>query len=410
VAARLLLDAGSMRDPRGMEGIAQLTADLLDEGTGDHSALELAEAIDALGASFGCNAGPDHSDLIINVLARNFDAAMGLLAEILRRPTFDQRELDRVRQEQLSRILQAQDNPGRQADRQFLSVLYGEHPYGHHVDGLQEAVAAADRDTVLGFYGGHYGPGSATLIVTGSVDPAEAATIVTRHLGDWQGSAPTAAVADPSEGETETTIYLFDKPGAPQSELRVGHLAMPRNDQDWIPAQVLNAILGGKFTSRINLNLREEHGFTYGARSAFDGRRFKGSFSVSSAVNAPSTAAAVREVLKELQRIRQEPVDTAELDDTRSYLNGVFPLKFETARDLVMRLTTLELYDLPRDSFESYTDQVSAVTRDDLLRVAQRLIRPDAARIVVVGPAAAIEAELAAIAPVKRLDRQQRQG
>jgi zinc protease len=407
VGVTALVDAGSARDPIGREGLAALTASLLDEGTTRHGSIELAEALDALGSGLSSAADLDSSWLEIVALERNFAPTFSLLAEVLTEASFPAREFERLRQEQLAQVIEDRAHPDAVADDVIEKLLYGSHPYAHPLNGREESLAAISRDDVAGFAAAQLRPATTTLIVVGDVDPDRALGEIEQRIGSWQAPRETPPPV-PAPGRPSAPggrrIYLVDRKGSTQSELRLGNLSLPRKSADWIAAEVMNVIFGGKFTSRINLNLRERHGYTYGARSGFAGRRAAGPFEIATAVDNDATAPALAELYGEIDRIRQEPVSPAELDETKSYLKGLFPLTVETSSELLDRLAEIELYALDDDTFDTYRERLSAVSAADVLRVARAEVRPEDMIVVIVGEAAAVRASLEAMGQVTLLD------
>ncbi len=393
----LQIRGGGWEVPAEKAGLATLTADLLDEGTKTLSALDVAEAIEGLGAGLSSMAGRDATSLRMGVIRRNFESALGLFAEVLIEPAFAQDELDRVRAEQLTRILQGQAEPRIRADETLAVSLYGDRfPYGTPVPGTESTVSGLSRDDVLAYYRARYRPGNATLIVTGDVDREELEPLLEDALGSWHGaSLPDTPYPDPSATD-HTTVTLVDKPGAPQSEIRIGRLTTDRGSEDYFDLTVLNTVLGGSFTSRLNMKLREEKGFTYGARSSFALRRRVGPFVAGAAVHTAVTDAAVTEFLSEIRRIVHEPVDVDELERAKNYVALRLPQGFETAADLSARISELVLYDLPLDYFNGYVDAVLGVDAAAVQAAARKYLDGGLA-IVVVGDREAVEEPLRAL-------------
>lgn len=378
-------------------GLAAFTSDLLDEGTETRSALEIAEALERLGAGWASMAGRDASTVRMGVVRPRFEEALEVFGEVLTRPTFPAAEVDRVRTEQLTRILQGNAEPRVLADEALARVLYGDvHPYGQPVLGTRDTVEGLTREDALAFYESRYRPGHATLIVTGDVTRESIEPLLEATLRGWRGGGlPEVRHAEPAPAIT-TTIYLVDRPGAPQSEVRVGRLSTDRRTPDYFPLTVLNTVLGGSFTSRLNMRLREEKGFTYGARSSFALRRRIGPFVAGAAVHTPVTGGAVVEFLEEIRRLTEAPVPAAELVRAKNYVALRLPQGFETAADLSTRLSELVLNDLPMDYYDGYVDAVLAVTAEDVLAAARRYLA-GGLTVVVVGDRAAVEEPLRAL-------------
>jgi zinc protease len=405
VSMRALVRSGADHDTQQTAGRASIVADLLDEGAGTRDAIQLAEDLGLLGATMGTGADWDASYISCDVLSRNTEPASAILGDVTARATLPADGLERVRVERVNEILQQRDEPASIAGKRFSNLLYGSGAYGNSVVGNAESVGALTHDDVRAFYQQHYIPNHSAVIVTGDVDTARALELVERTLGSWQrGPEPPRPTIAPQPND-RSTIYVIDRPQAVQSEIRVGHLGVPRSCEDYFAVSVMNAILGGVFNSRINLNLRERHGYTYGARSTFAFRRQAGPFVVAAPVRNEVTRESVHEVLEELRRIRTGHVEDHELNDTKNYLMGVFPATVQTASDVAGRLVDMELYGLPEDYFDRYRENIAAVTKDEITRVATKYIDPDRALIVIVGNASEIREPLGTLGyPVHELE------
>ncbi|HET8775077.1 MAG TPA: pitrilysin family protein [Thermoanaerobaculia bacterium] len=402
---RTLIRSGADHDTHATAGLASITADLLDEGAGQRDGIQLAEELGLLGAALGTGADWDASYVSADVLARNGEAALEIVADVASRATLPEDGLERVRTERLTELLQQRDEPGAIAGRRFSNLLYGTGAYGNSISGNTDSVARITAESVRAFYARHYVPNNSAVVVSGDIDPAHAVELVTRALGDWtRGTEPPRPVVQPRPIDA-SRVYVVDRPQAVQSEIRVGHLGVPRSCEDYFPLSVMNAILGGVFNSRINLNLRERHGYTYGARSQFAFRRHAGPFVVAAPVRNEVTLQSVSEVLSELRRIRTGDLEDHELDEVKSYLMGVFPATVQTASDIASRLVDMELYGLPEDYFDRYRETIANVMKEDIERVAQKYLDPDRVLIVIVGNAKEIREPLGTLGmPVHELD------
>lgn len=405
VSMRALVKSGADRDDPNTAGLASVTADLLDEGAGTRDAIRLAEDIGLLGASLGTGADWDASYISLDVLSRNSEPASAIFGDVAARATLPEDGLERVRAERLNDLLQQRNEPAAIAGKRFASLLYGTGVYGNTVSGNPESVGRITLDDVRRFYSGHYIPNNSSVVISGDIDAKEAVELVTRAFGAWaRGSEPPRPELSPKPIES-SRIYVIDRPQAVQSEIRVGHIGVPRSCEDYFPLSVMNAIFGGVFNSRINLNLRERHGYTYGARSQFAFRRQAGPFVVAAPVRNEVTRESVTEMIAELRRIRTGDVEDRELDDTKNYLIGVFPALVQTASDIASRLVDMELYGLPEDYFDRYRENIANVSRDDIAHVAQKYIDPDRLLIVIVGNASQIREPLGNLGlPVRELD------
>jgi predicted Zn-dependent peptidase len=401
----LVLPAGGENDPPGQAGLGSLTAGLLDEGTAHRGALEIATAAEHLGGYLASGVDWDVGYVVAGALARHWRQGLELLAEVATSPTFPAPEIERLRRQRLAEILRRAQDPGYLADRGLQRAVYEGTRYAEPLIGTKASLTGFDAAAIRSFYARHYDFGRATLIAVGELDPAAllatCAAVFGESRGDREGGeSPPPIVPRPL---ATTSVFLVDRPGAAQTEICLGHAGLPRTHPEWATTTVLNSILGGKFTSRINLNLRERYGFTYGASSRFLGRRGPGPFAVTAAVATGSAGRAVHEVLGELRRIRAEPVAAEELAETKSYIGGVFPYTLQTIDDLAKRLDTLATYDLPDDYFDRYLERVGGVTAEDVLAAAQRFLDPDHLAIVAVGPTRELEPQLADLGPIVNL-------
>ncbi|MFP5245651.1 MAG: M16 family metallopeptidase, partial [Thermoanaerobaculia bacterium] len=397
--------SGADHDSAQTAGLASIVADLLDEGAGSRDAIQIAEDIGLLGGALGTGADWDASYISLDVLSRNAEPSLAIFGDVTARATLPPDGLERVRAERLNEILQQRNEPAAIAGKRFANLLYGSGAYGNSVSGNAESVARITIDDVRRFYQQHYIPNHSSVVVSGDVDPQQAIDLVTRVLGDWQpGPEPPRPTVTPKPIDS-SRIYVVDRPQAVQSEIRVGHIGVARSTEDYFALSVMNAIFGGVFNSRINLNLRERHGYTYGARSQFAFRRQAGPFVVAAPVRNEVTRESVSEMLSELRRIRTGDLEDRELDDTKSYLMGVFPATVQTASDIAARLVDMELYGLPEDYFDRYRENIAAVTKDDITRVANKYLDPDRVLIVIVGNAKQIREPIGTLGfPVHELD------
>lgn len=405
VSLRVLVRSGADHDTPELAGLAALTADLLDEGAGTRDAIQLAEDIGILGGTMGTGADWDATYISVDVLSRNTTAAANILADVAVRPTFPADGLERVRAERLTEILQQRDEPGSIAGKRFANLLYGSGVYGNSVIGNAGTVGKLTLEHVASHYRQHYVPNNSSVVVSGDIAPNQAIDLVTSLFGDWQrGDEPPTPSVTPHSYES-SRIFLIDRPQAVQSEIRIGHLGVARSVEDYFGIAVMNAILGGVFNSRINLNLREKHGYTYGARSTFAFRRHAGPFVVAAPVRNEVTREAVTEVFNELRRIRSGDIETRELEDTKNYLMGVFPATVQSSSEIAGRLVDMELYRLAEDYFDRYRENIAAIDAAEITRVANKYIDPDRSIVVIVGNAAHVREPLGGLGlPLHEMD------
>jgi zinc protease len=398
VTVILVADAGAMAEPEGRDGAASLTARALLEGTARSAANELQERLERLGAAVSADADWDTATVSLTVLRPQLERALAMFAEIALEPAFPEREIARLKAERLAEILQLRAEPRGLADEMLARVVYsGASRYSRPEGGGPETVGSLLPVDLRAFHAARFRPGGCTLIIAGDVTTADGVVLAERWLGNWAAGAPSDARVSDAPARRARALHLVDKADAPQSELRLGHVGLPRRHPDYFPVLLMNAVLGGLFSSRINLNLRERHAYTYGAFSGFDWRRGAGPFLVSTAVQSEVTGAAAREILQEIDAMLAQPIARDELELATSYLAGVFPIKYETTDAVARALAALVVFGLPVDYFDRYRDHVRAVTAEDVLAAAQQHLHPDALQLVVVGSALAVRTDLEAL-------------
>lgn len=396
VTAILVIDAGATTEPRGKEGVADIVSRALTEGTESRSADELITALERLGTSISASADWESSILKMTVMSPNLPDALDLMAEMATKPRFDAASVERIRAERLSEIIQTRSEPSVLADEMLNAELYGDGSrYGTPLGGSEQSVSRITVDDVREYHRGKFNASTGTLILAGDIDKRLARELAGRSFGSWLDSGnPPDARHSTTTGKKPRQIRVVDRSGAQQSELRMGHIGIPRSVPQYFDIVVMNAVLGGLFSSRINLNLREAHGYTYGASSYFDWRRDAGPFVISSAVQSEVTGAAIAEVMKEIHRIQSEPIAEEELSLATSYLSGVFPIRYETADAVASGLASLVIFGLPDDYFSSYRPNILGVTTDRVQRAAQAFLRSDELSIVVAGNPTLVTAQL----------------
>jgi predicted Zn-dependent peptidase len=411
ITVAAVVDAGAVCDPGGREGLAELAAKLLLEGTTSSEGAELIDRFESLGASVDATADWDSAAVTMTATTENLAPAFQILAEVLRTPAFREREVERLKAERLAELLQLRTEPRGLADELFSRFVYEPASrFAQPEGGDEESVKAIGRNDVRSFFETRYVPAATTLIVVGDITARAAEDLVVATLGAWAGASPRRVVASDRPAQRAPGVHIVTKPDAPQSELRIGQVGVPRNHADYFAIVVMNAVLGGLFNSRINLNLREAHGYTYGAFSGFDWRRQAGPFAVSTAVKSEVTDAAAREVLLEVERMRTAPIEEEELSLATSYLDGVFPIRYETTAAIAAALANLMVYELPDNYFDRYREHVRAVTREHVLAAAKTHLRPNDFQMVVVGDPSTVRAPLEALGfgPVRVYDAQGR--
>jgi zinc protease len=399
VAVNVMFRSGSDTDG-ALAGLGSSTADMLDEGAGTRGPLQMAEDLEQLGADLWLGCGRDGSQLSLQVPRKTFEEALALAADVLLRPRLDADDWARVKHDRLTSLQQRRDQAEAVASIVSDRVLFGEaHPYGRSSEGLERTVERIGIDDVRRFHATHYRPNNAALVVAGDFDEATLPAQLEAALGGWQpGALPTPVPATPlPNGGKLPRLVLVDRPAAPQSVVRIISPGTDRLSPDRPALSMLNAVLGGSFTSRLNFNLREQKGYTYGAGSSFSFLRRPGSFSARAAVFTEVTAAAVTEFLVELRAVRERPFTDDERTKARAMLLDRVAEGLATSGGIAANFAELALYGLPLDEPERFIAALERVTADDLLRLAQKYVDPDGSCITIVGDRAAIEPGLRAI-------------
>jgi predicted Zn-dependent peptidase len=397
----LQVEGGSAADAPTSEGLAALVADMVDEGTGNLSAIEVSDALARIGGEYDVDVAADATVFSLTTLARFAERGASLLASLVARPSLRESDFERVRQLRLDRLRQLKDIPPAVAERAFLRLMYGSHPYGHLPIGSEDALRRLTLADVAQMHRERYRPGAATLVVTGALSAPDLIATVEQAFGDWADSGVSCADRNDamSAFPTAPRLAVVPREGAAQSELRIGHLSTSRNTPDYAALLVMNALLGGQFVSRVNLKLREEKGYTYGARTGFDWHRGLSPFSLQASVHTASTADAIKDALGELEGIRgSRPATERELTLARASLTRGYPRNFETAQQVARSVAQLALYDLPDTYFAEFIPKVNAVTADQVSSVAARYLDPARLTTLVVGDHAVIRESLQTLA------------
>jgi predicted Zn-dependent peptidase len=395
VTASLILASGAVDEPNELGGVTSLMARAMTEGTSKHDAIELTEATERLGASIHAEAGWDGLSISVDVPAERLSQALELAAEVAIEPSFPAPDVERLRDERLNDLLQAKADPRRRADDGFVETIYAKgSPYGRPSAGTEATLPGLDADACRAIHERRLDPARMTLIIGGDLHVVgeDVLSIAESRFGAWARNAASQPPTNPhaTAAREERIVRVIHRPGAVQTEIRVGHLGVARRIPDFHAISVMSAILGGLFNSRLNRKLREEKGYTYGAGAGFDMRRGIGPFAVRAAVNTDVTVPAVQDILVELDAMRDTPPATAELHAARDFLVGVFPLRFETPPAVVGAIGGLLIHDLPMDELDRYRPAIEAVTDADVEAAAREHIDPAKLAIVLVGDADAI--------------------
>jgi zinc protease len=394
VAANLVLRTGSDANPLDKPGMANFVAAMLDEGTTKRNALQVADDVARLGGSLATSSSMDATTISARSLTKSFPALLEILSDVALNPSFPAEEVERQRASRLAGLVQQRDNPNQVAAQVTAAVLYGpKHPYGYSEVGTEASVKAVTRDEMMAFWKQNFVPNNAALVVAGDISMSDLRSLAEKSFGGWQKGTPAqAALGAPTT--TASRVVIVDKPGSPQTQLRVASIGAARSSPDFRPLQVMNLALGGLFSSRINMNLREAHGYTYGASSQFSFRRAAGPFQVASGVRTDVTGPAVSEIFKEVRGMVEKPVSDDELKKAKDAMSNSLPGAFESSANAVSNFSNVFIYDLGLDYYTHYAEQVNAVTADQSLGVAKKYLVPANMVVVAVGDKAKIEPQL----------------
>jgi predicted Zn-dependent peptidase len=414
VTFSLLVDSGSGADPARQEGLAALTADMVDEGTGSLSAIAVSDAMARIGAQYDADVGADATTFTLTTLTRFASRAAMLLADLVTAPSLREHDFTRVRQLRLDRLRQLKDVPPTVAERAFLELLYGAHPYGHLSIGTEAALREFTAGDVGSFHALEYRPSRCTLVMVGAMSHDQLRALAVQSFGGWTESSESRLGIGDREpgildqgagiGDRGPGIAIVAREGAAQSEIRIGHLTTGRNTPDYPALLVMNSVLGGQFVSRVNLKLREEKGYTYGARTGFDWRRGPTPFALSAAVHTAATADAVTDSIAELIAIRgPRPPSTAELTLAKASLTRGYARNFETVQQVARSVSQLVLYDLPDTYFAAFVPKANAVTVEEVVDAAARHLDPARLTTLVVGDHQAVGESLRGLGEVRMI-------
>jgi zinc protease len=393
VAAALFTLSGSELNPLDRPGLSGFTADMLMEGTAKRSALKFAEDADHIGATIAAEAGYSSANVSVSALSWNAGAGLDLVSDAALHPAFDGKEVDRVRNRRVTAVLQENDEPFALAIRTANKLLFPNSPYGFSVLGTEASNKSIGRDDLAAFWKQSYVPSTAVLAMAGDLNMGQARELAAKYFGGWSGTA-TNAKAPATPAAPAKSIAIVDKPGAPQTALLFGSIGTSRDTPDYVPLEVMNTALGGLFSSRINMNLREEHGYTYGAQSFFQYRRGVGPFLAGGAIRTDVTAPAMQELFKEITRIREAELKPEELQKAKDSFSKTLVGLFETTRDTASTVGQQFVFGLPTEYYRNLPAQIDKVTGAEALRVAKEYLHPDASIVVGVGDRTKIEPEL----------------
>jgi predicted Zn-dependent peptidase len=393
VALSLVVDAGGAHDPEDRPGLASLTADMMNEGTKTRSATRISDEVGFIGGTLNATAAFDSATLTGASLSRHLPKLVELFADVAMNPSFPEADFRRVQDERMVSLLQQRDQPHAVAAKAFSEVFWGKHPYGHWLSGTEESVRGMTPRELAEFHARRWTPAGAELVVVGDVKEAELRALLEPMLGRWGAGRPGAVpAAAPPRGEARTVV--IEKTGAPQAQLQLGMPGIRRSSPDHVAAEVVFQVLGGGTSSRLFRNIREAKGYTYGIGARADARRLAGSSVLAGSVKADRTGEAIRDILEELRRLREEPVPAGELEDAKAAIVLGMPAGFATAGGIAGHLAELVVHGLPDDHWNRYVDGVRAVGAEDVRRVAQRILDPSRLTVIVVGETAVVRPQL----------------
>lgn len=384
VNIEVLVKAGSIYDPEAKAGLANLVANLLDEGTRTRSSAEIAEAIDFIGGSLSTSGGDDYSTVSVRILKKDLNRGLELLADVLMNPVFLQAELDRKRGEIIGTILAEQDDPEIVAEKAFNDLIFSPHPYHRPVKGLESTLPAVTQADLIEFHERYYRPNSTLMAIVGDITEQEISDLVGKYFGAWEPKKTKPPVIPRAHKLDHKTVRLIDK-DLTQASIILGHLGIDRKNPDYYMVVVMNYILGGGgFSSRMLTHIRDDQGLAYSVSSHFDADAYPGSFTASLQTKNASAKPAIQGLLEEIKKIRDKPVTDQELEDAKAFLIGNFPLRLDTTSKLSHLLATIEFYGLGLDYLEKYPRLIGSVTKEDVLRVARKYLDPERYALVVV--------------------------
>jgi len=396
VTMRLLIRAGTASDSREKLGLAHLAASLLDQGTKTMTADQMNDSVDFIGGAMGAGAGTDLTFVNMVVMKDSFDTGLKMLSDMARQPAFDGAEIERQRQQMLSGLKVSAEDPGYIANSVFDRLVYGFHPYGMPDNGTSETLGGLTRDDLIEFHTRFFMPNNAILAIVGDVTAPEAFAAAKKVFGDWQKrDLPAQTFVGPPDPTRR--VIVVNKPDAVQTEVRVGHIGIPRTHPDYMAVNLAIRILGGEGSNRLHQVLRTERGLTYGAQANMDTLKESGDFEAETNTRSEATGEVLRLIVDEFWRLQRERVGDRELDGAKAYLTGSFPLTIETPEAIAMQVVNALFYGLPLQELQNFRERVNAVTPDDIQRVAKALLRPDRLSVVLVGNSAAFASQLSGV-------------
>jgi zinc protease len=388
VTVKFVLKAGAYEDMMFGEdksGLASLTSDLLVKGTEKMNAVQVAETIDFHGATISSGCDYDASYLVLTSLKKYFNKLFDIASDLIMEPAFSEDEVDREKQQIMNSLLSYLDEGNYLSERAFKNNVYRNSPYKLNIEGKISSVEKLERKNIKEYFNKYFTPDNLIITVIGDIKSADAVSLISSKFGNWKNPEKINYGKYEESLKNKIKILAVEKKGAVQSDILIGHLGTYRKNPDYIKINVMNTLLGGFFTSRINKNLREVNGYTYGARSYFSFRKHLGDFCVETNVENSLTYNAIKEIINELNKLRNEKITTEELDSVKNYLTGSFPLQLETPNAIANKIINLELFEIQRDFYDTYISKINSVTMDDVKDIAEKYIHPGSLVISVAG-------------------------
>jgi zinc protease len=401
VTVNVLVKAGAVLDPDAKAGLAYMVGGMLDEGTKTRSATQIAQEMEFIGAEFAAKAANDFATATLRILKKDADRGFTLLADILMNPAFEEKEVTRVRSELLGELQGEKDDPGTVAGKAFDEIIFKGHPYRRPTNGDEKTVAKVARQDLVAFHDKFYRPNRTIMAIVGDIREAEALALVRKHFGKWTKKEVSLPPFSSPEPLQKSVLKLIDK-DLTQATVALGHVGIDRKNPDFYAVSVMNYILGGGgFSSRLVNRIRDEQGLAYDVDSGFEANVMPGRFSVTLQTRNAAANQAIAAAMAEIKRIRAEPVSDQELADAKAYLIGSFPLRLDTTGKLAGLLTVVELHGLGLSYFQDYPKAIAAVTKEDILRAAQKYINPGLYALVVVAKQAEAKIDANAVLGMK---------
>ncbi|MEO6694532.1 MAG: pitrilysin family protein [Ignavibacteria bacterium] len=407
ITSRFVFKKGSYSDHFAGEnkyGLGSMTSELLIKGTKTRTATDIAEEVDYIGATLSSGCDYDASYVSSYSLKKYFDNIFDIISDVILNPVFMEDEISRLKEQRLNTLLSMIDDGEYLADKVFKKYVYGNSPYAFPVEGNNDSINGINRKDIQDYYGKVFSPENLIVAFVGDITPDEAMSKLNSKFSGWEKKNTFKDELIESAIPDASMIYLVEKKGAVQSSLKIGHLGISRENPDFIPLYVMNTMLGGYFTSRINKNLREDNGYTYGARSYYSCNKFSGDFSINTEVKTEITADTVKEILKELNEIRNAFVGKEELQNVKNYISGNFPLQLETPNAIASKVINLKLHNLKDDYYNTYIRKVNDLTKEEIKAVAEKYLHPDKLSMSIAGNTKALKDQMQQFGEVKVIE------